>query len=101
MTIRPSNISQVYKAYIPSAKNSDTKTAHKSSAADRQDRLELSKDASGVTSQQTLSATLSHEVTTGTSAERLAQIKERISEGSYNPSSDSIAAAMLGMQYND
>ncbi len=99
MTIRPSNISQVYKAYGPSAKNNEAKAEQKLSATDRQDRLELSRDASGVTPQQTMSTTLSHEVSAGTSAERLAHLKELVLTGGYNPSAESIANAMLGTQY--
>lgn len=100
MTIRPSNISQVYKAYIPSAKNNEAKTEQKLTASDRQDRLELSRDASGMTVQQTMSSALSQDVSSGASAQRLTQLKELILTGNYNPSAESIASAMLGAQYS-
>ncbi len=100
MTIRPSNISQVYKAYIPSTKNNEAKTEQKMAPSDRQDRLELSRDASGMTVQQTMSSALSQEVSSGASAQRLAQLKELVLTGSYNPSAESIASAMLGAQYS-
>lgn len=100
MTIRPSNISQVYKDYIPSAKNNEAKSEQRLTATDRQDRLELSRDASGMTVQQTMSTTLSHEISSGASAQRLEQLKELVLTGDYNPSAESIASAMLGTQYS-
>ncbi len=99
MTIRPSNISQAYKAYVSAPKCSESKTEHKTSPIDRQDRLELSREASGITPQQSIVASLSHEVSAGASAERLAQLKESIANGTYSVLSEKIAAAVLGVEY--
>ncbi len=95
MTIRPSNISQLYKAYIPEPKNSKTKAEQKIASGDRQDRLEISKGAAGVTRQQTISANVSREVSAGTSPQRLAELKESVASGTYNVSAAEISSAIL------
>lgn len=99
MTIRPSNISQAYKAYIPTPKSSETRADGKPSAADRHDRLELSHGAAGLAAQHPAAASVSQEISSGASPERLAQLKGSIAAGTYRVSSEEIAGAMLGTDY--